>query len=59
KYKMWIVSMIITLIVSGFIFIIIPPTNTYMYAIPIIIAITIMGGFIMYQLKIIKESKKD
>ena len=56
---MWIVSMIITLIVSGFIFIIIPPTNTYMYAIPIIIAITIMGGFIMYQLKIIKESKKD
>ena len=55
---MWIVSMIITLVVSGFIFTLIPPANTGMYVIPVIVAIVIMGGFIMYQLKTIKDRMK-
>lgn len=55
---MWIISMIVTLLVSGFIFILIPTSNVGMYVIPVIVEIAIMGGFIMYQLKTIKDLNK-
>lgn len=58
---MWIISMLATFIVSWFVNSLIPPSAEYNYmrVIPILVAIAIMGGFIVYQLKSINDSIKD